>query len=302
MSTESQTTPTLLSVGRVAKATGISVDTLRMWERRYGTPVPVRLPSGHRRYTEDQMRTLRRVAEGLSRGHRPGELLLLDDAALDELLAVTEPEPEADAQLEAWLAHAAALDDIALREALEASAAEHDAVAWISQRAAPFLRRVGRAWADGEIEVRHEHLASEVLGEVLTDLRASLDERVPKRDMKPVLITTLPGEEHGLALIMVAVFCANFGVPCRRLGVQTPLVDIAGAAAQLDARAVALSISLASGGVETDRVLVELRDMLPEGCELVVGGEGARGPRRGPRGVRVLSSSQKLARWLRRLN
>jgi len=301
VTTQTTTEAPLLSVGRVAKATGISVDTLRMWERRYGTPVPVRLPSGHRRYTEEQLRTLRRVAEGLARGHRAGSLLKLDDAELDELLEATKPEPVVDAELESWLDHARALDDIALRDALRASADDSKPAQWISERAVPFLRLVGRAWADGELEVRHEHLASEVLGELLGEQRSELRERVPQRDIRPVVITTLPGEEHGLALSMVAVFCATHGVPCRRLGIQTPLEDIAAAAAQADAQAVALSVSLANGGVETDRVLVELRDMLPDGCDLVVGGEGARGPRRGPRGVRVLKSSAKLASWLRGL-
>ena len=42
--------------------TGIGRDTLRVWERRYGRPEPIRLPSGHRRYTAEQIRWLRRVA------------------------------------------------------------------------------------------------------------------------------------------------------------------------------------------------------------------------------------------------
>ncbi|GJM20752.1 MAG: HTH-type transcriptional repressor CarH [Planctomycetota bacterium] len=302
MTVESQSAEPSLSVGRVAKATGISVDTLRMWERRYGTPVPVRLPSGHRRYTEEQLRRLRRVSEALSRGHRAGSLLQLEDAELDELLSEPTPEPVVDTELRAWLTHASRLDDIALRDALRDSLVDANPMRWISERAAPFLRLVGRAWADGEIHVRHEHLAAEVLEEVLLEQRAELLERIPQRELGPVVITTLPGEEHGLGLSMVAVFCAALGVPSRRLGVQTPLEDIAGAAEELDARAVALSVSLSSGGVGTDRVLAKLRDLLPDGCEVIVGGEGVRGPRRGPRGVRLLRTSAKLARWLRALD
>jgi DICT domain-containing protein len=41
-----------LTIGDVAARTGVSVATLRMWETRYGIPVPHRLPGGHRRYTE----------------------------------------------------------------------------------------------------------------------------------------------------------------------------------------------------------------------------------------------------------
>ena len=61
------------SIGEIAERTGITVDTVRVWERRYGRPVPVRLPSGHRRYTEDHLVWLRRVAEALALGRRAGE-------------------------------------------------------------------------------------------------------------------------------------------------------------------------------------------------------------------------------------
>ena len=41
-----------LSVGELARRTGVSVSNLRAWERRHGFPIPERLPGGHRRYTE----------------------------------------------------------------------------------------------------------------------------------------------------------------------------------------------------------------------------------------------------------
>ncbi|HEY7793774.1 MAG TPA: DICT sensory domain-containing protein [Gaiellaceae bacterium] len=42
----------LLTIGQMARRTGVSVPTLRAWEDRYGFPRPVRLGSGHRRFTE----------------------------------------------------------------------------------------------------------------------------------------------------------------------------------------------------------------------------------------------------------
>ena len=54
----------LYPIGTVADVTGVNPITLRAWERRYGKPRAVRLPSGHRRYTQDQVRWLRRIAEG----------------------------------------------------------------------------------------------------------------------------------------------------------------------------------------------------------------------------------------------
>jgi DICT domain-containing protein len=39
-----------LSIGELARQTGVPVATLRSWEDRYGFPRPQRLPGGHRRY------------------------------------------------------------------------------------------------------------------------------------------------------------------------------------------------------------------------------------------------------------
>jgi DICT domain-containing protein len=50
-----------IPIGEVARRTGISVATLRMWEARYGFPAPRRRGSGHRRYTERDCAVLREV-------------------------------------------------------------------------------------------------------------------------------------------------------------------------------------------------------------------------------------------------
>jgi hypothetical protein len=65
----------LLSIGEVAEATGLTPDVLRIWERRYGVPRPLRLPSGHRRYPTSELVRLRTLAEACAAGQRPGSAL-----------------------------------------------------------------------------------------------------------------------------------------------------------------------------------------------------------------------------------
>jgi MerR family transcriptional regulator, light-induced transcriptional regulator len=52
-----------LRIRDVVERTGITEATLRAWETRYGFPTPERLPSGHRRYDEDDVELIRRAAE-----------------------------------------------------------------------------------------------------------------------------------------------------------------------------------------------------------------------------------------------
>jgi DICT domain-containing protein len=53
---------THLAIKDVAERTGIAAGTIRMWEQRYGFPVPERTASGYRRYTAQDVDVLQRVA------------------------------------------------------------------------------------------------------------------------------------------------------------------------------------------------------------------------------------------------
>src|SRR5947209_9905936 len=57
-----------LTIREVAARSGIPAGTLRMWEERYGFPKPQRLPSGHRRFTENQIEAVRAVVAAREAG------------------------------------------------------------------------------------------------------------------------------------------------------------------------------------------------------------------------------------------
>ncbi|MEC9398125.1 MAG: MerR family transcriptional regulator, partial [Myxococcota bacterium] len=60
-----------LSIGAVSQATGIPVETLRTWERRYGFPSPERSDGGHRQYNASIVEHLNLISRALEQGHRP---------------------------------------------------------------------------------------------------------------------------------------------------------------------------------------------------------------------------------------
>jgi len=118
----------LHSIGDVAEATGITPETLRIWERRYGQPVAVRVPRGHRRYTEEQITWLRRVAEALAHGHRPNKVLKLDEQELGALLRDADAEPKVDMAIRDMLRWTVEFRGMKIRSALEAWWKPDDAV------------------------------------------------------------------------------------------------------------------------------------------------------------------------------
>ncbi|MGD8394970.1 MAG: MerR family transcriptional regulator [Candidatus Eiseniibacteriota bacterium] len=284
-----------LSIGELATRTGIAPDTLRIWERRYGRPVPVRLPSGHRRYTEAQLRWLRRIAEALARGHRPSKVVHLDDDALDRLLYPTADSPRYAAPVRRILEHGRAFGGAAVRSELQGVLAEIGPERFIKELVGPLLDSVGRGWADGDLEIRHEHFISEVLQDMLRGMRQSIGDA---EEGPLIVLATLSGEGHGLGLLLVSIVCALHRVPVLNLGTQAPNQEVVASVQESGAAAVALSISIATGGVQTDRVVSELRRLLPDRIHLVVGGRGARDIRRGPRGVAYVDDLREFGDWL----
>src|SRR3712207_9084596 len=73
-----------LAIKDVAERTGIAAGTIRMWEQRYGFPVPQRTPSGYRKYSQEDVDLLRRVL-----AYREGGLSV--PAALERARASSEP-------------------------------------------------------------------------------------------------------------------------------------------------------------------------------------------------------------------
>jgi DNA-binding transcriptional MerR regulator/methylmalonyl-CoA mutase cobalamin-binding subunit len=288
----------LVSIGELANATGISADTIRVWERRYGRPVPVRLASGHRRYTEEHLRWLRRVGEALALGHRPASVVRLSDGELDALLSPRPRELDASGKLGEIIDLIRAFEGEQAAQELRGLIESLGPHRFIDQALGPLLEMVGQAWTRGDLEIRHEHYLSELLEGILRSLRRAVS---APGDARVVILATLPGEAHGLGMQIAAVLCSLAGARPQVLGTETPVAELVAAAREMRAVGVALSVSLATGGVQTDRTLRELRAALPSTVRLAVGGRGAREGRRGPRGVDYVPDRQALNHWIRSL-
>jgi methanogenic corrinoid protein MtbC1 len=269
-----------LSIGSLAKATGVPVETLRTWEQRYGFPVAERKPSGHRVYPVATVSRVRRIADALGRGHRAAAVVAATDAELDRLLRATTtsaaplpapPIPPA-ASIDDLLAAVAAFDGDRLTAALWADWGRLGPVEFLQTIVAPLLDRVGQAWSDGRLEIRHEHFLSERLADVLRSLRLPLDYRASGPS---VICATLPGESHALGLQMVGLLLASAGLRVVYLGTEIPPLELARVARELGARVVALSISIAMDGQAARRHVARLREALPRSVLLLLGGQGA---------------------------
>ena len=283
------------SIAAVSRATGIGVETLRAWERRYGKPKPRRLPSGHRRYTDRQVEWLRKVAEAIAAGHAPSEVVPKSPRELERLLATAEVEPNLDEPVEKLLNATLEFDREAIERLLRGYARRFGNERLVDSRIAPLLTAVGNAWESGVIDICHEHFLSEILERLLAQLLSG----VKARENAPiVLMTTLPGESHRLGLHSTAVVLCEHGLRVESLGADTPVDSIIRAAEKMRVRAVGISVSLANASVETERSIRELRERIGSRVAILAGGQGARRLRKGVKGVDYFSTLDSLREYL----
>jgi len=215
----------------VVMETGLTPATLRAWERRYELFKPQRSPGGHRLYSEDQINLLKwlvaRQKEGLSISHAvdlwrsqasqspmkkqippaPQTVTTLGEGMLDQLcqnwreacLAFNEPA----AELATAKALAIATPEVVCTQVLQKGLAE-----------------LGEGWYAGTVSVQQEHFASALVARHLNTLFAVAP--MPTRPDR-LLAACPPGEDHDLALLMLAFIMRWRGWEVIYLGADIPL-------------------------------------------------------------------------------
>lgn len=319
MTSSSLSADTRHTIADVERDTGLSKDTLRVWERRYGFPMPERDALGERLYDEQQLLRLRHIRRLLDAGYRPGQVVALP---LEQLLqwplqACNEsamadhatPAPSRRAQapspsqpnaarpvpVDAWMQLLRQHQAHGLRQAMHQYLLTHGLAVLIRDGVIPMNVRVGQSWLDGQLAVFEEHLYTEVVQALLRSAMAQVAVSQPRQPPR-VLLTTVPGEPHALGLLMAESFMVLAGCDTVALGVQTPLPDIVAAAAAYHADVVALSFTAVQNPRDVLTALTQLRERLPPHMEIWAGGQ-CPALYRQPRGARAAQQAAAPTFW-----
>lgn len=295
--------PATLSIAAVERDTGLSKDTLRVWERRYGFPAPSRDALGERAYPHDQVERLRLIRRLLDAGHRPGRVVLLPLDELERLAATPPARPPSapvkgsEIDLQSYLALLREHDMDGLRRALSQAQMRMGLGRFISNLLVPFNTLIGDAWMRGQLEIFEEHAYTEVQQAVLRSALATLPD--PGIGQPRVLLTTFPGEPHGHGLLLAEAMFAIDGAHCLSLGPQTPIWDISRATQAFRIDVIALGFSGCMGPNQVVDGLVELRQKSPPEVAIWAGGAAPVLFRRPVGGVKAVASLADIHEMLK---
>jgi hypothetical protein len=261
----------------VEQETGISKELLRMWERRYGFPVPTRDAAGNRLYSRSQIQRLHDINRLLSAGYRPGFVVGAEPQRLERLLReIPSPaaiSPRTNPALDkAWKA----LTDIdlrSLRHILRQELARDGAQNWVMELAAPLLLRMARSRLDQNLPTFAERAAQELLLETL-ELAVAQIPPAPDDSLR-ILLMSLPGEGRPLELQMTRVLLLGKGVDVLFLGPEPPLEDILPCLRHCPVHVLQLAISAASVNGDSRQWIKQIQDNIPPSISLWLSGSGA---------------------------
>jgi len=265
-----------------ANLTGLSIDTLRAWERRYQAVTPIRSVRG-RVYGAGEIRRLILLREAVGHGHAIGQVAGLEDSELEKLLlgpvpVAKTPEPYRAEQpaSDALLPVVAAIESFDYATAnfqLGRLAALLPVDTLVSEVVFPLMKLVGERWHGGTLSIAQEHMTSSIVRNLLGGLvRLSASSNHSQR----ILFATPSGELHEFGILASAMLAAADGFEALYLGSSLPALEIVAAAEQTSPRAIVVGIKASEPTQGTIEELRILALKLPKTVELWLGGSNVK--------------------------
>lgn len=278
----------MYTIKRAAELTGLSVATLRAWERRYGVVTPARTEGGYRLYDAAAVRALTLMNGLVQEGWTPK---LAADETERRLAAEHGAPPSSGAATlepvaplstdERFLEAAVRLDPVALSDLLDEVFARGSFERVVDGWLMPALVSLGQAWSEGRVTVAGEHMVSYA---VLRRLAAAYEAAGSPVGGPRVLVGLPPASRHELGLLAFATAARRAGLATVYVGADLPAEDWSAAvsahgavaavlAAPTDKDVDALRSVIADLSTRHPDLLIAvgggLQDEAPEGCLLL---------------------------------
>jgi DNA-binding transcriptional MerR regulator/methylmalonyl-CoA mutase cobalamin-binding subunit len=276
---KARTNPAGYPIRAVSKMTGIGIDTLRAWERRYGAVTPTRDDRG-RMYTEADVARLRLLNGAIEQGHSIGRVAGLSNDELHHLcgaagavaLPPAVPPQRSPVDTTALLTALRQYDAVGIDQELSRMAAVLRPLELLQDVLMPVLTRVGDDWHSQRTRIAHEHLMSSTMRNLL----GAFLRLYGRREASVRLVFATPSHErHEIATLGAALLAASAGLGVSYLGADLPAREIVDSVEPAGAQVLVLGLTTVGTDKSRERELKTIVRELSAGVELWAGGRGA---------------------------
>jgi len=273
--------PVQYPIRAASRLTGIAIDTLRAWERRYHAVTPDRSSRG-RLYSDADMQRLLLLRAALEGGYAIGQVASLADAELRNLVRASPPlsrsqSREVDTrtalpELRPLLDSLASFDYSKTNEELGRLALLLRPAELVYRVVLPVLKLTGDNWENGTFQIAQEHMFSACVRNLLGGL---VRLQTPAHGASGLLLTTPATELHEFGILSAAMLAVWHEFPVAYLGPNLPAGEILSAAEKCAPRVVVLGIMQTNATPAVRQEIHRLAAELPPATELWLGGTGA---------------------------
>ncbi|MAW06965.1 MAG: hypothetical protein CME61_01640 [Halobacteriovoraceae bacterium] len=280
------------NIQMVSKLTGISIHTLRAWEKRYKAVVPDRDGSGRRAYNDDELEKLKLLGKICSMGGSIGSIANLQMSDLKGLMSkfetstpysapsVAAPVIETEVDTQAILNHLLlALQDFKLDiishelHKLKITMSLKDLAFKILL---PLLQEIGFRVYNNTLNVAQEHAISSIVRFHIGQFVYQNYERKRKKGTVATLATP-EGEYHEFGILIASLLCIHHGINFYFLGANMPALGFAEASKSLSSDILILGTTRASKfdtPANLDEYIRSLLGQMEDNQMLLLGGDG----------------------------
>lgn len=214
------------SIKDVESLTGIKPHTLRIWEQRYGIPLPQRTATNIRYYSDQDIKYLLNVAMLNRQGYKISKIAKMSkEEAENIILEMTSNTSDQSIYIDSLIKAMFALNEEQFDQTLSANISSVGIEETFKQVIFPFLHRIGILWQAGSVNPSYEHFITHLIRQKLF---VAMDEqkKVSHKDTSKFILFLPPHETHDIGLLFANYLIRARGFHTSYLGPNLPMNDI----------------------------------------------------------------------------
>jgi MerR family transcriptional regulator, light-induced transcriptional regulator len=232
-----------MRIGELSRRVGVTAETLRAWERRYGVLRPRRTNGNTRLYSsldEARVHLMKRYIADRVPVAQAAEMAMSAQLRLRPGSTGQLPDHERRRAVQELADALAVYDETSADRTLQQLLGAYAMTAVLRDVILPYLHKVGEWWEHDRMSVAQEHFASQFLQARLNALSRGWDRGLGPR----AVLAAAPGDYHTLGITCFGIALHRLGWRVVSLGAATPIEMIAEVAAATGASLVGVSASV----------------------------------------------------------
>ena len=214
------------SMSQIEVLTGISAHKLRIWERRYGFPKPMRTGTNIRFYSDEQLKKLLNVGILNRNGYRISVITKMSLEEIHENVTniLSNITSEFQDEINALILNMLEYNEKEFQAVFQRCIIRRGFLSTITEVIYPFLNQIGILWGTNKIIASQEHFISNLIRQKLISAIDALP--LPMENAPSIALFLLDNEDHEIGLLLSSFIAKNLGWHVFYLGQRVPSDNI----------------------------------------------------------------------------